>query len=259
VRLFRSCLALLLFAGLVSPAGAQAATRMKTKIVFTNVPDYGYYSAWWSLDASSAPSPVARARLMYYRPSAKKWVGYSNRPVSVVRDSGFEDYTTVARVKTDRLGRFSFTMARPSFYTAKYGGGSHSLKSSAAQERSDWVSTESTTVATASSVDATRTRISIESTYRYNPYVPASPGMDFLVIAQGTDARLRTVGTAWAADTSSPLTGYGHASLDLVLANASLVGAHLRVVPRVEYYPPLFYYTDGTEDSLFGVPVTASP
>jgi hypothetical protein len=215
---------------------AQASTpKVKTKIVFVNLPGAGYYGSYWSLDDTSVPNPVAKVRLMYYRPSTKTWAGYAKRPVAIKRDLLGGLYIPIARVATDRRGYFSFKMEYPGSYRASYAGSAYGNKTSGSRSRQDTVETRTSTVVTTASVDATRTRINIETDYRYNPFVPSAPGVRIVVMTLAGEEPVALY-SGWMADPDRPLTGYGHASISFVVASAAVEHRYVGVVSRVGYF-----------------------
>jgi hypothetical protein len=259
LRPLKTIMVFLLLVGLAVPSAALAATKVKTKIVLTNVPEEGYYSQWWDYETTSVPSPVAKARLMYFSPTAKKWVGYPHRPIKVLRYRVYDNYVTVASPHTDKKGYFSFKLRHTSDYKAAYAGSAYSSKSSKRTSRTDWVSSESTTVATTTTVDATRTRINIESDFRYNPYVNAEAGVSVSVVSSsllGAGLDWRTLYTGWVPDANAAHDGYGHASLSFVVPTQSFDQRYVFMMPAVSYWGDEDYLTEDDEgDPWFGVPV----
>jgi len=238
--------------GLV-PAVAQAkTTKVKTKVVFYGR-DAGAYREYWSLDTPSLPPVYAKARLMYYKRSAKKWVGYAGRTVRVTRGDDFLDEDTLTwKKKTDSKGYFKVKMSRPSTYNVKYAGSKYSLPCGKSEYRFDEVSVRRSSTITTSSVDATHTRYTFVTDYQYNPYVAQMQGhvgirMGFAV----TDDEYKDVRWIYTGETElieRPFTGFGRSEVSVVVPSDTFEEAIPFLAVDVTYPGEWLFDTEDYED-----------
>jgi len=178
MRLTRYCTLLVVLLALCFPAVSQAcAQKAATKIVFagtqqTDMEDDDlpwHYAVNWSWDTKSVPTPSARGRLLYYKSSTKRWVGYGKRRVSVAKGYPLDIMT---RKTTDSRGYFTFKLIQPDEYTAAYAGSARSKKSSMQVMRIDNAPCRvGPAVISTRSVDATRSLVTVAIDYWYNPHV----------------------------------------------------------------------------------------
>lgn len=266
MRAKRICLVLFaLLVAVMVPSVAAAAGKVKTRIVFTNAIDDANYYAWWSLDDTSVPTPVARGRLMYYKPSVRKWVGYGKRPVTLWRTDIFGDAVAAGRTTTNGYGYFSFRLKAPTDYLARYNGSATSYATSRACSRVDGVASEVVSRATTSSIDASRTLITITNSYRYNRFIPASPGMKTTVFTMRYDNEggpdFRVLWDGWVGDTQTSLTGEATATIDVVVPPQLLADPYTYVgmYNRVDYWTPEYYAyisENDNEGPWLGTPIS---
>ncbi len=238
MRLYRSCLVLMLMAGLAVPAVAQAGTaKLKTRIVYSGNTGADYYVVNWALDTTSVAPPVAKGRLMYYRSSTRKWVGYAHRPVAVTWGMAKSDHGVypAGRFTTDSRGYFKFKM-RAGVYTTKYSGSSHTRSAQRSVFREDEVrSPVSPAAIVTSSVDASNTRVSVAFDYRYNQFVTAGDHDVYTELWVG-DPEDGVVYAVNGHDYVLARPGFGHQEFSYVLPTAMLEGKALGVDPSVGYY-----------------------
>ena len=236
-RFRTSLIAAVLFA-IVLPGVAHAATaKITTKIVYVNATGPGY-AAHWSLDTTSVPDPVARGRLLYYKRSTKKWVGYSGRPVRVKTIGFVGPY--IVNVRTDKGGYFRFPLREyDGDYTASYAGSAHTRKASRTTRRIDSVDARALPpVVTTSTVDATRTRIAVTADYLFNPFVTdgtAQPAV-YLYLGDPNDAG-SYVGRYRVNDVFQQMAtpGVSHVECGFVVPTARLEGKTIVVESKLVY------------------------
>jgi hypothetical protein len=256
----RGCLlVVVVLVACATPAVAAASARVRTRIAFVNVPEDGYYCSCWSLGTTSVPSPVARARLSYYRASTRSWVGYGKRVVTIQRYSDWDDtLLAVGRRTTDKRGYFTFAMRFAETYTVRYGGSKSSLTSAKSADRVDWVAAETTVpVVTTSSVDATHTRVTIAADYLYNPYVDPDVSLGLTLMAVDWRQQWHELYTGIVENLDLPLTGTGHAECSVVVPTTALEGRELAVWRSVWYSRQYDYHAD--DYSGGGYPFYQSP
>lgn len=254
VRALRFLLVVMLLGGLASPVTAQAASaKAKTKIVFVNVPEEGYYSSFWWLDSKSAPAPVAKARLMRYRASSKKWVAYPGQTVVIKRNLGSKTYV-IAKRKTDKKGYFKFAMSYPDSYTARFAGNKRSRSSSKMQRRTDWVEVRTSTVATSTPVGDAHSRISVATDLRYNPYIPGGPQLFTFITAWNLDApeKSETLFEGARRDLSRPRTGNARFEFSCVVPNAAMTDRIVGISNFVLFEGGYFAEEVSDDDPWFG-------
>ena len=233
----------MLVSGLAAPAVAEAhAAKLKTKIVYVNTAGWSYRTHW-SLDTTSVPTPVARGRLLYYKPSTKKWVGYSGRPVKVGcygAEPGLRHFTVV-KAKTDRRGYFRFPLKYQYSYYASYAGSAHTRRASRITRRIDSVDTRRLPpVVTTSTVDATNTRIAVTADYLFNPFVTRGDilmsAAIYLVDSGDVDGWPRAeLGTYLAEDDLQATPGVAHLECGYVVPTARLEGKTILVESMLQY------------------------
>jgi hypothetical protein len=234
-----------LTAVLVSPVAAQAgANSVKTRIVFYDanprghrdgLPMYGFETPTaWSFETTSVPAPTVKGRLLYYRSSSKKWVGYAGKTVHV----------TYARPrKTDARGYFRLNLAAPQRNRAVYYGSKYSRPCMTWVDRIDYAKTETSSTLATSSVDASHTLICAVIDYRYSPhvlelapfgsYVEDGIGVDLVSSLVVGDVGAVFVNTSH--DYNDVERGSGHSEWAYVVPNELIEGQLLAVRSKVEY------------------------
>jgi hypothetical protein len=224
---------------LVSCASSSSEPKIATKIILENAPAWTYYTRW-SIDATSIPVPIAKARLLGYDRGARRWIGLSGRTVDISRSRG-EDYLDLPSVVTDAEGRFQLPLEHAVRYRLLYRGSKRERAYRLEPGRDDWVEVKySRPKVSFQRISDSMTRVMVEADVRYNPYVTDDDvGIEFQLATdynsefprQGED-----LGTVYV-DSASLTPGYRRAEANFTVPTESVLDMRVVVVVQLDFHP----------------------